>query len=327
MSLLLFLIAAILVLTGVAVTAHLVHRNRRLLDYSANLAINLHAREQTLKLCSSRLPGLVQPEIVASFTTTRDRLHSAALAAQSIVLQTVRPSRVELYISDTVTPEEIPPLFNHLKDLGVTIHYVPDLGPHTKLIYALKDFPDAYIVTFDDDIYYPPHMIETLWRASAAAPGAVVGNWVRRLRFSRDGQVMKAKSGKLVTPKSLERHIDLPASTLTTGYDLFAYGTGGVLYPPDCMDERVFDVECFRGICPTEDDVWFKAMTLLKGTPVVATSLGHSPRHHCILGSQAVALRHTNYARSGAVTTSQIKAVFRHFSLTDKIDSLKQSAG
>ncbi|MCH4152825.1 MAG: hypothetical protein LKF30_12900, partial [Sphingobium sp.] len=34
-----------------------------------------------------------------------------------------------------------------------------------------------------------------------------------------------------------------------------------------------------------------------------------------------------NYARSGAVTTSQIKAVFRHFSLTDKIDSLKQSAG
>jgi len=101
-----------------------------------------------------------------------------------------------------------------------------------------------------------------------------------------------------MTPKTQVREIDAPSRPLRMGYDFFAYGTGGILYPPGCMDARVFDIATFRALCPTEDDVWFKAMSLLRDTPVAATNLGHSPKHHSLSGSQASALRHDNYCGS-----------------------------
>jgi hypothetical protein len=93
----------------------------------------------------------------------------------------------------------------------------------------------------------------------------------------------------------------------------FPYGTSGVLYPPGALSEQVFDVDLFTRICPKEDDVWFKAMSLIKGTLVATTGLGVNPQHHCIVGSQHEALRHLNHGAGGNV--EQMRAVFEHFGL------------
>lgn len=290
-------------------------RNRRLVDYGINIAINQHARLMSRELAREGTSGTVRDDLVASVTTTFDRLHSVGLAMESILLQTVRPARVVLYLSDQVSQKDLPASVTGLFRHGVEVRFIDDVGPHSKLIYALRDFPAHRILTFDDDFYYPPQTVEGMLSVTAIAPQAIVGNWVRRLRFGPTGRVLRARWGALVTPKTMATEIEPPARPLAIGHDLFAYGTGGVLYPPGCMDERVFDVAAFKRLCPTEDDVWFKGMSLLKGTPVAAAPLGHTPRHHVIQGSQRVALRHKNYSGVAGATQNQIRAVFAAYDL------------
>ena len=255
------------------------------------------------------------------------RLTSLGLAVESILLQSVRPARIVVYLSDGIAEAWIPPALLRLKAYGVEFRFVPDVGPHTKLIYALREFPDHFITTFDDDIYYPVNSIETLLDTAEKAPGAIVGNWVRQLRCDWRGKVKKSRAGKLITPETQIVRIERPAQPLRMGYDYFAYGTSGVLYPPGCFDQRVFDIACFRQLCPSEDDVWFKAMSLLNGTPVAATALGLTPKHYCLQGSQKVALRHRNHAGRKKPTSSQIQAVFTHFDLYSQLKDLSASRG
>lgn len=326
------LILMLMTLAAVLLTAAglvmLTLRAFRLFEYGVNMNVNLHAAAMRGQLDGRPLPGLMIADLVVSVTTISDRLPTAALAIQSILLQTMRPARIILYLSQDIPPEEIPPALGRLREYGVEIAFVRDIGPYTKLIYALRDHPAQSIITIDDDFYYPAHMIETLLRTARAAPGAIVGNWVRRLKFARNGTVMPAKQGHLVTPKLLERDVNQGRRPISIGHDLFAYGTSGVLYPPDCFDERVFDEATFQALCPTEDDIWFKAMALLKGTPVASTNLGLSPRHFCIHGSQAVALRHTNYAKASGSSPAeeQIQRVFAHFDLYGQLNRLRQEA-
>ncbi|MGZ6792725.1 MAG: hypothetical protein ACXVFV_07210, partial [Mycobacteriales bacterium] len=55
------------------------------------------------------------------------------------------------------------------------------------------------------------------------------------------------------------------ATTSTPGGRTFLTGVGGILYPPGSLDPRVADVGSAMRLCPTADDVWFKAMSLLNG--------------------------------------------------------------
>ena len=305
--------------------AYLGVRAYRLFEYNVNLRLNQHALAMRGQLDGRALPGVPIARLVVSLTTIRDRLPTATLAIQSILLQTMRPEQVVLYLSDEIPREVIPPALLALEKYGLRIAPVRDIGPFTKLIPALADYRDHTIITIDDDVYYPAHTVECLLRTAAAVPGAIVGNWVRRLAFDWRGRVRAAKKGRLITTKLMERNIDQPRRPVIAGHDLFAYGTSGVLYPPGCFDERVFDEASFKALCPTEDDVWFKAMAILKGTPVAASHLGLSPRHFCLMGSQAVALRHGNYAaRRGQIAAGeQIRNVFAHFAIYDRLKELK----
>jgi len=47
--------------------------------------------------------------------------------------------------------------------------------------------------------------------------------------------------------------------------DLFPTGVGGVLYAPGQLSTEVLNQEVFLSLCPKADDVWLKAMSLLKG--------------------------------------------------------------
>jgi poly(ribitol-phosphate) beta-N-acetylglucosaminyltransferase len=141
-----------------------------------------------------------------------------------------------------------------------------------------------------------------------------VANWARRLVFDDQGRVCGVRSGPLLTPPTLECEIESPHRHEPTPDLLaFPYGTGGVLYPPGSLHPRVFEVETFRRLCPKEDDIWFKAMALLQGTPVVTTALGINPKHHCLTGTQQEALRHENHGHGA--NERQMRAVFEGLGL------------
>lgn len=254
--------------------------------------------------------------IVVSMTSLKSRLHVVALAIESVFNQSLQAEEIILWLSDNLKGQELPARLRALKARGLEIRYVRDVGPHTKLIYALKEFPDKNIVTVDDDIIYPRNTLAALYSAHVQYPHAIVANWARELAFDERGEVLPIRKGRLLVNLA-EKNMEPDAKVMTEPSLLtFPYGTSGVLYPPDALHPKVFDEKTFKRLCPTEDDVWFKAMAILNGVGAVVSGLGMNPVHHSISGSQIdEALRYVNHGegKNGA----QLTRVFDELGLYD----------
>lgn len=253
-------------------------------------------------------------DLVVSLTTLPHRLPLVHYAIESILSQTILPEKIVLWITDVVNDRMITPELKSLTQRGLEIRKVQDVGPHTKLMYSLIEYPNKTIVTVDDDIIYPPNMLQYLWDQHNKYPNAIVANWARELCFDASGKVRGVRAGKLLTPILLEKEIE-QATTFDSKPNIlaFPYGTSGVLYPPQSLNSQVTNVELFKKLCPKEDDIWFKAMGILNKTPVVVTNLGINPVHHSLIGTQQIALRHDNHGLNQ--NEQQMRAVFEYFDL------------
>jgi hypothetical protein len=189
---------------------------------------------------------------------------------------------------------------------GVAIRYRPDLGPQTKLLYALREFADLPVVTADDDLIYPPDWLEELYESYRAAPGHIHCHRAHQIRLSAEGRLAPYDAWAWLAP-GLRGPSPL----------LFPTGTCGVLYPPGALDAQVFDLAAMRRLCPTADDTWFKAMALLRGTAAqkvrdVSRDFPHIP------GSERRMLWTINAGRNDA----QLAATFAHYGLYARLAAL-----
>ena len=260
------------------------------------------------------LSQVYQKDLVISLTTLPHRLPLVHYTIESIFSQTILPEKVILWVSDAINDNLITPELKSLVNRGLEIKKAKDVGPHTKLIYSLIEYPNKTIVTVDDDIIYPANMLQYLWEQHINFPQAIVANWARELSFDSSGKVRGVRSGKLLTPILLENEIEqATAFNPKPNILAFPYGTSGVLYPPNSLHEQVTNVELFKKLCPKEDDIWFKAMGILNKTPVVVTNLGINPVHHSLVGTQQIALRHDNHGLNQ--NEKQMRAVFDYFDL------------
>src|SRR6185369_8407480 len=139
-------------------------------------------------------------DLVASLTTLPHRLPLVHYAIESIFAQTIRPGKVILWLGKDTPPALITAELRALMERGLEIRYVEGVGPHTKLLYALKEFQDKCIVSFDDDILYPINAVQSLWDQHCHFPAAVIANWARELAFGKDGKVLGIRAGRLLTP-------------------------------------------------------------------------------------------------------------------------------
>lgn len=105
--------------------------------------------------------------------------------------------------------------------MGLSFGPVPTCAPTRKLIPALELWPDAWFVTADDDVYYPPDWLEQL--VGQARRGTVVGTRVHLAPLDPSGRLTPYGSWTMAT------HL-LRAPSADTR--LFPTGVGGVLYPP-----------------------------------------------------------------------------------------------
>ena len=48
---------------------------------------------------------------------------------------------------------------------GLIIESTIDFGSYTKLLPAMKKYPDSPIITLDDDVLYYPYVVEKLWNS------------------------------------------------------------------------------------------------------------------------------------------------------------------
>ena len=97
---------------------------------------------------------LSQEEIIVSLTTYGARFYDVYLTIESIMQGTIKPNRIVLWVSEELKSTTLPIVLARQIERGLEIRYRRDLRSFTKLLYSLKEFPDATIVTIDDDVIY-----------------------------------------------------------------------------------------------------------------------------------------------------------------------------
>ena len=208
-------------------------------------------------------------------------------------------SRDEFPMGDASLPPRLQQLVSQISSLYV--HYVSgNIRSYKKLVYALSDFPDATIVTADDDVLYPRHWLEMLVDGNRRFPESVVGT---------RGTTMVIESGTALAPYETWPEAVPSRPSRST----FLTGRGGILYPPKSLDVRIAtDMDLAMLLAPRADDVWFKAAALAAGT--LAFRVPSTREYPSSGASQAMALFKTNVYLSE--NDDALRTVFNHFDLS-----------
>ena len=200
-------------------------------------------------------------KIVVSLTSFPERISIVDKTIKSILLQKdVKPDRIELWLSYEQFPskeESLPRKLIELKKYGVDICWCEDLKSYKKLIPSLVKNPDSIIVTCDDDVYYSNNWLKELFDEYKKSPNNVICHKATKFYFDNN-QFKIISGGKDYYP--------------TACFLNKLVGIGGVLYPPHCLFDDVVNIELFQSLAPTNDDIWFWFMAILKGTRVKVVS-------------------------------------------------------
>lgn len=196
--------------------------------------------------------------MIVSLTTYPARIKTVWITIASLLRQTVKPKKVILWLAEEQFPDhKLPKKLTRLEKRGLEIRYCDDLKPHKKYYYTMLSCPDDFVVTADDDIFYPENHLEKLWKGHLRHPGCIIC-----LAY----QKIQTKNGAVV-PYS-DWFVD--KKTKNPSMLLLPIGANGVLYPPHCLHEEVFHKENLTATTLYTDDLWLRGMGILQGTPVFA---------------------------------------------------------
>ncbi len=238
--------------------------------------------------------SLDSKQIIVSVTSHPARINEVVLAIRTMYRQTKLPDKVILWLGEEKFPNKLDDLPKELLQLitekHLEIRWCEDLGPHTKYFYAFQEYPDALVITIDDDILYPPDRIENLYRCYLHFPQAVSAG--------RADFVPVSEQGEMPPVTTWPEEVD--AWVLQPSMQLYAMGVNCVLYPTKLFLQvrELLDKETIRRVCPFADDLWLKAMEAVAGIPVVVAE-PDQPLPISTEKSQETALFHYNCGKGG----------------------------
>jgi len=199
------------------------------------------------------------PEIIISLTSFPDRIHTVIKTIKTLLNQTKKPDKVILWLAPEQfenKEKDLPEELLNLQNYGLTIEWYKDIRSYKKIIPTLKKYPDAIIITTDDDIYYAPDTVETLYKSYMEHPDEIHAHRCDWLSLDNNGNIIWDKTRIL--------YKDLHSGEASFRQRLTGYGA--VLYPPHSLYKDVTDEEIISGTIPTHDDIWLWAMAVLNGT-------------------------------------------------------------
>ena len=226
--------------------------------------------------------------VIVSMTTFPARIGYVHLAIKSLLNQTVKPGKIILWLArEQFRDTAIPPQLQELCRYGLEIRYCDeDILAHKKYYYAMREFPDNLIVTYDDDIIYPEDSLEKLLKMHVQHPDAIICN---------RGREIEIESVFVAPYRYWKVSGRIPAGV--PSYRVMASTGAGTLYPPHCMPEETFDIEKIRTLALTADDLWMKVMSIHAGVPVVKSQT--RGKALCVSkGKQDITLAHQNVDQS-----------------------------
>lgn len=244
-------------------------------------------------------------QVIVSMTSFPAAIPYAARAVQSILRGSVLPDKVVLYLTFSQFGEEgIPQELLQLSSDNPIFeirNYDRDIRSYRKLIPALLDFPDAIVVTTDDDVAYHRHMLRDLLRLHEQMPQAVLAHRAKRI-----------KPDKPYRQWTKYRWYHFLCRKIHSGFMNIQTGVGGVLYPPHSLKPEMLDVELFTQLAPTTDDIWFWAAAVANGTPIVPVPFGHNKPKG--LGKpRRLSLKTSNFKTGTDRNAAALKAILERF--------------
>ena len=225
--------------------------------------------------------------IIVSLTSYPGRFAHIHTALKSIMLQTVQPDKIIVWLDEDVTREQFTAEMLALEQYG--IEYRPmsgDLKPHKKYFHAMQEYPDDIIITVDDDLIYAKDVIESLIKTHKRYPKAVCARRVHKITKKPNGEIAP-----------YNEWLGEYCGCDTPSHALVATGVGGVLYPPHCLYEKAFDEKLITELSLKADDIWLKFMELLNDTPVVWAPC-KIPMPDLIEKEQATSLKSENVGKN-----------------------------
>jgi hypothetical protein len=170
-------------------------------------------------------------------------------ALDSLLAQDMKPDAVVLWLARSEfahLPSDI------LRLDGLTIRQCEDLRSYKKLIPALREYPDAFVLTADDDLVYPRTWLRSFieaWRSEKEI-------LLRRGRLASN--LVASSYNKWPLAGTIKE--DRPQGAI------FPTSCHGMLVPPGAMCQAVADMAQAQVLAPMNDDIWWYWMGLMGGS-------------------------------------------------------------
>lgn len=238
------------------------HGNLRILKFFLDMHVPSYLKKTAHKVGMGINTEPREEKYIVSLTSFPARINDIWISIETVMRQTFKPDMIILWLADEQFPDrKLPQSLLDLEKRGLTIRFCENLRSHTKYYFTFKEYPDATVITVDDDCYYPKDILENLVKMHKKYPEAICANRAHKITFTADNKL-----------KPYRKWIHNYKGILSPDRLLVATGVSGVLYPPHSLSETIFDKEVFKKICFFADDLWLKVNTDLKGTQVVTTT-------------------------------------------------------
>lgn len=236
---------------------------RAAIKYKIKITSSINKKKIRKRIDGFKETGVTQekrnPRLIISVTSFPQRMYDIHFALYSLLNQTLKPDEIILWLGEKEFPNKEKNLSQSLlslKNNGLKIKWCRDVGPHTKLIPALKEYPADIIVTADDDIYYPRNMLQILYDAYLKQPGLIHCHRAHGMTLDNKNNIRKYTQWTQTV------------SNVRPSFRNLQTGVGGVLYPPKALHEDVADENLFIKLSSTADDLWFWAMAVMNDTRI-----------------------------------------------------------
>lgn len=198
-----------------------------------------------------------EKKIIISLTSYPGRISLVWITVASLLNQTKKPYKVILWLAREEFPDgKLPFSLRRLQKRGLEVAFCEDLKPHKKYFYTMQKYPDSFVVTADDDIFYPENFLERLWQGYEKYPDTIICHWSHKIGMD--------EMGSFLPYNQWEDNKEDEPSILN-----LAVGCNGILYPPGALSPGAFDVKKLRELSLYTDDLWLKCMSIQAGKSVI----------------------------------------------------------
>jgi hypothetical protein len=212
------------------------------------------------KFSLSNTPVDKSTPYIVSLTTFPARIRKVWLTIESILRQSEKPDKIILWLyeGEFNGKQSLPANLLELEKRGLEIRFCDsNLMPHKKYFYTMQEHPDAYVITIDDDFFFPPNLLLKIKAFQSEYPESIICPIAKKISISNSR----------IEP--YRKWVYCKKNSGPTNNNL-TMGGGGTLFPPYALHEEVFSKDLLIKHALTADDLWLKIMSVKKGTKVVS---------------------------------------------------------